>query len=171
MMKKLFHNYEEYLIGIFLVAISAVAILQVIMRHIFHNSLSWSEEAMRFMFIWLVMLGFSDGVKKNTHIKVTIIYDRLHGLAKYLLGMLVHAVFFVTAGFVFIQSLQNVAAFLRFPQISPALHIPMQLVYLAGPVGFGSTLLRLVERMAGDTKGYLVSKHSGGDAEHNMEGV
>lgn len=51
--------------------------LQIIMRFVFNNSLVWSEELGKFIFVWISWLGISIGERKNEHIKITLITDRL----------------------------------------------------------------------------------------------
>lgn len=54
-LKKLIYGYdklEEYLLCGSLVFTTLVVFLQVIMRKVFNNSLTWSEELTRYIFIW-----------------------------------------------------------------------------------------------------------------------
>ena len=45
------------------------------MRTVFKNSLTWSEELSRYIFIWQIWLGASTALKYNEHIRVTLIYS------------------------------------------------------------------------------------------------
>lgn len=63
-------HIEEVLLVAFSVVMVVVIAMQVFMRYVMDNSLSWSEELARFCFIWLVYIGISYGVKKQRHIKV-----------------------------------------------------------------------------------------------------
>ena len=64
---------------IILVAMFAVMVLvifvQVIMRKA-NNSLVWSEELGKFLFVWISWLGISIGQRKGEHIKITMLVDR-----------------------------------------------------------------------------------------------
>lgn len=55
----------------------AVIFIQVIMRYVFNNSLSWSEELGRFVFEWLTWIGMSIGARAGQHIKITMLIDKL----------------------------------------------------------------------------------------------
>ena len=72
-----FDRFEE----IVLVAMFAVMVLvifsQVIMRYVFSNSLSWSEELGKFLFVWLSWFGISIGAKRGEHIKISMLVDKL----------------------------------------------------------------------------------------------
>lgn len=59
-------------------AVMVIAIfLQIIMRFVFDNSLTWSEELGKFIFVWISWLGISIAERRNEHIKITMLTDRL----------------------------------------------------------------------------------------------
>ena len=64
------------IIGMFAVMV-IVIFLQVIMRKVFNDSLTWSEELGKFLFVWITWLGISLGERKGEHIKITMLTDRL----------------------------------------------------------------------------------------------
>jgi len=65
-----------------------VIFVQVIMRYCFNNSLSWSEELGKFLFVWLSWIGISIGAKKGEHIKITMLVDRLPTNAAHIANIL-----------------------------------------------------------------------------------
>ena len=73
----IYNNLEEYLLVVSLVINVLLVFLQVIMRTVFKNSLTWSEELSRYIFIWQIWLGASIALKYNEHIRVTLIYSFL----------------------------------------------------------------------------------------------
>jgi len=73
-----FYNHLEEIILVILFAIMVgVIFLQIIMRYVFNNSLTWSEELGRFVFQWLTWIGISLGARLGQHIKISILTDRL----------------------------------------------------------------------------------------------
>ena len=50
----IYNNLEEYLLVVSLVINVLLVFLQVIMRTVFKNSLTWSEELSRYIFIWQI---------------------------------------------------------------------------------------------------------------------
>ena len=70
-----YNHLEEYLLVGSLVFSVLLVFLQVVMRTVFKNSLSWSEELARYLFIWQTWLGVSIAFKEDEHIKVTLIYS------------------------------------------------------------------------------------------------
>lgn len=64
------------LVTMFAVMVSVI-FLQIIMRFVFNDSLTWSEELGKFIFVWLSWLGISIGVRRNEHICITMVVDKL----------------------------------------------------------------------------------------------
>jgi TRAP-type C4-dicarboxylate transport system permease small subunit len=73
---------EEILLVSMFALMVLIIFVQVIMRYIFNNSLSWSEELGKFLFVWLSWIGISIGAKRNEHIKITMLTDKLSPSAR-----------------------------------------------------------------------------------------
>ena len=73
-LKFLDENLEKMLCVIFLALMSIIIVLQVFFRYVLNNSLSWSEELARYLFIWMIYIGISYGVKLDKHICVDAVY-------------------------------------------------------------------------------------------------
>lgn len=71
------NHLEEIILVILFAAMVLVIFIQVIMRYVFENSLSWSEEAGRLIFEWLTWIGMSLGARMGQHIKITLMTDKL----------------------------------------------------------------------------------------------
>ena len=73
-MKKILHYLDEYLeeflMVIFLIAMTLIMGIQVFSRYILGMSLSWSEEITRYLFIWSAFLSFSLCTRKCISIKI-----------------------------------------------------------------------------------------------------
>lgn len=142
---------DENLEVVFLVILSAIMVvvifLQVFMRYVMQNSLSWSEELARFCFIWLVYLGISYGVKRQRHISVDVVLHIFKEKGKIILSIVANILFLAFAIVIVIYGYDISAQLLSWGQQSPALHIPMGLVYLAAPVGMALTSIRLIQNL------------------------
>lgn len=58
--------------------IFTITFIQVINRYIFRQSIIWIEEISVYLFIWMIFLGMSLGIKKSEHFRMTEILMRLH---------------------------------------------------------------------------------------------
>ena len=69
------HLEEIILVSLFTVMVASIFI-QVFMRYVINDSLTWSEELGRFTFEWLTWIGISIGAREGEHIKITMLVDK-----------------------------------------------------------------------------------------------
>ena len=150
MLRRTFLKLQEIintLTGIMLAILCFIIFCQVVMRHGWGNSLSWSEELTRYLFVWVVFLGVNFGIRDDIEIKVDIISTFTHGKIRQLFDVLRYLVTLVVVSYSLIGcfSLVKVGRL----ALSPTLQIPMYLVYLVFPIGFSlclvQTLLKLID--------------------------
>ena len=70
MFKAIDDYLEETILLILLVLMTAIMGVQIVSRYIFQNSLTWSEELVRYMFVWSAFLGVPFCIKHGLSIKV-----------------------------------------------------------------------------------------------------
>lgn len=156
MMKKLNALEEYFLIGTLFFNVILVFV-QVIMRYVFHNSLYWSEELARFVFLWFSWIGTSFAVREGAHLKVTMVGDRLGGRGKRILEFVSLVIWIGFSLFLVYQGGKITAFVASMRQTSPALYIPVSFVYASVPVGSALMTLRLLFEL----RTFLKGKKSG----------
>ena len=139
-------HFEESVIFIALSSMSIIITLQVIMRYVFQESLAWSEEVSRYLFIWLIYIGISYGVKKDAHVAVTVLDFALNPKQQKYLQVLTTIIFFLFAVAIFWYGRSVCSTIARLGQHAPATDLSMWLVYAAVPTGFLLTCVRLVQK-------------------------
>ena len=102
----------------------------------------WTEEASRFLFIWMIMLGAMIGIREGTHFEVDVwpeLGPRANALLKIVssLCVLVFALVFVWWGVEFTQFGWN--------QTSEIADLPMWLIFIAWPMAGCTWVLFLGE--------------------------
>ena len=101
----IYNNLEEYLLVVSLVINVLLVFLQVIMRTVFKNSLTWSEELSRYIFIWQIWLGASIALKYNEHIRVTLIYSFLKNKkVQAAIGLLADLIWFLFCAYMVVKT-------------------------------------------------------------------
>ena len=85
-------NFEESLIAILFGIMTVATFSNVIARYIFNDSILWALELTVFLFAWMVLLGASYAIKKNSHLGVDILINVLSPHKRRILGLI--AVFF-----------------------------------------------------------------------------
>lgn len=147
---KIWDHLEEYVLVYSLMVSVALVFLQVVMRRVFNNSLSWSEELARYLYVWQTWLGVSYAARNGTHLRITMLKDRLPAKAQQILEILVVLVWMGFGIFVIYQGMGVVNTIASFGQKSSALKIPMQFCYMSIPVGMFLMCIRIVERTVKD---------------------
>lgn len=115
--------------------------VQIIAR-VFFQALSWSEEVVRYLLVWSTFIGAGCVYKRGGHINVTFIQDMFKGNSKKYVQLIVHllcAAFFAIALYFGIKYMGKQGG-----QLSAALRIPMNLMYMAIPIGCGIMFLHAV---------------------------
>ena len=97
--KKFLNNLEEYFCVWTLAIMTLVIFVQVVMRYVFANSLSWSEELARFIFLWLSWVGASYAVRERSHFRVEMLMDLFKGASRVWLEYLVLLIWFAFSFF------------------------------------------------------------------------
>lgn len=146
-LKWLDDHLEEAFIFVALSSMSIIIAFQVLMRYGFQSSLSWSEEIARYLFIWLIYIGISYGVKKSAHVSVTALDLALSDSARRVLKFISTVVFLIFAVIITYYGWQVCSKIMRLGQEAPATGIDMWIVYLAVPTGFALTCIRLLQRL------------------------
>lgn len=126
------HKLEEYSLILCLAVMGIVLFVQIIMRTFFSAPLKWAEELARYLQIWITFLGIGYGIRRGSHIGMTLLKDRLPPILKAICGLIVDVAGFLAFIVLFRTSLQFLA---HQNVVSTAMELPMQLVYLVIPVG------------------------------------
>lgn len=124
---------------------SIITFLAVIFRFLLHSPLTWSEEAARYMMVWVTYLGAGIAVKKGRHIGVTMFISRIPLSLRGPLLVLAEVIVMV---FLILLVYQGVNLLLTLKtQISPAMGLPMIIPYFAIPFGCLYMFLHILERL------------------------
>lgn len=137
-------HLEEVLLIALLAVTSIIVFAQVIMRFVFQNSLTWSEELARYLFIWMIYIGVSYGIRNHSHLKVDAL-DALFGPRGRLITDII--VQLLLLAFIATMTWFGWNIVLRATRLSAAMSMPMRYVYLAPVVGFALSIIRLIQNL------------------------
>lgn len=145
--KKFLDNFEEYFCVWTLALMTAIVFLQVIMRYVFANSLSWSEELARFIFLWLSWIGASYAVKTRDHFRVEMFADMIKGKNRIIFEYAILIIWFIFSLLLVWYGTKLLIFLSKTGQVSAAMDVPMTWPYAAVPVGCLMMCVRLVIEM------------------------
>lgn len=142
--KKFLYNFEEYFVVWTMAIMTILVFIQVVMRYVFSNSLSWSEELARFIFLWVSWIGASYAVKERSHFRVEMFADMIKGKARKHFELFVLIIWFIFSFFITWYGTELLLFLHDSGQFSAAMEIPMTLPYASVPVGCGLMCVRLL---------------------------
>jgi len=117
----------------------------VVCRYLLGASLTWSEEFARYSLVWLTFLGGSIALKKKAHMGLQALLDALSSKARSLVETLT---LITVLGFLSVVTLKGFQlALFNMAQHSPAMGMPMGIVYFAVPIGSALMLLHVTEQL------------------------
>jgi TRAP-type C4-dicarboxylate transport system permease small subunit len=135
------NRYVEIAVGLLVGLTVAITFVQVVFRYGLDSSLSWSEEAARYCFIWTIFLGVSVAARRGQHIVVEALVETFPARAKRVLALAAAVTgigFFGVFAYLTWLLVDN-----AWHQTSTALQIPIALVYACAPVGAALTIVHL----------------------------
>ena len=121
----------DQLLGAVLIVMLAVMTLDVLWgvftRYVMADQASWSEELARFLLIWIGVLGAAYASGQRMHLSIDLLTNKPVRLIAALIILFALAVFVI-------GGTQLVLLTAQLGQTSPALGLPMSLVYAVVPI-------------------------------------
>ena len=149
-MKKVLHwldeNLEEFLLVVFLIAMTLIMGIQVLSRYVLGQSLSWSEEITRYLFIWSGFLSVSYCSKKCLSIKIEQFVAIFPRRGKALFKVVNHTFELIFFLYMIPFAASYLLSAIKIGQLSPACHLPMYCVQAAPLVSFVLVAFRVLQR-------------------------
>lgn len=139
-------HMEEYMMGILLIGIAVIMFIQIIMRTM-SMSLAWAEEAARYFYVWSVFLSLGCSIRLKIILRVDLLLQLMPAALQKALNLALEIVNSVLFAYLLYYSISVVNGVKASSQTSPALAIPMYMVYWIVPIGFLLASLRSVQQI------------------------
>lgn len=108
----------------------------------------WTEELVRYVFIWVTYLAVSIAILNRNAIRVDVFYNMLPERLKKINWVVIDLCTLVLVGLFCKMGLSHVEMQITTPQTTPALQISYFIPYLILPVGFGLMSLRVIQDLS-----------------------
>ena len=155
MFKAIDDYLEETILLILLVLMTAIMGVQIVSRYVFQNSLTWSEELVRYMFVWSAFLGVPFCIKHGLSIKVdqfrNLFPVPLQRILMYIDKIIIFLLFLV----LFIYSFKVVRATYLSGRTSPAMQLPMWTVQISVTVSSLLSMIRSIQNLLNLVRGKI----------------
>ena len=133
---KAFEKVQSFIFNLnagILLVIMLIILAQTLGR-VVHLSIPWSEEASRYLFVVMILLGINIGISKNLMVRIDMIDNLLPLELKKAFNSARELIALIVAG-ILAQSCWPLIRIGRF-QKSPALQLPMNIIYSVVALGF-----------------------------------
>jgi TRAP-type C4-dicarboxylate transport system permease small subunit len=135
---KLIEKYEkalDWLTSGILVALLLIVLAQIVSRYLFNSSLSWTEEAARYLMIWGVLLGVSLSYLNGYLIAIETFVDRFPASVRKVVQVANKLLSLFFTGLLTVYGVN--LCILGTQMEAPSLEISYLWIYLAVPIGAG----------------------------------
>ena len=129
-----FQQFNTLLVSVVLLLMVGVVFLQTFCRFVIFQSLSWSEELSRYLFVVIIVLGMNLAISKHLFVRIEIIDNYLKGKAKMVMNVVRQLIMMFT-NMIFVYSAYKLIIVGGY-QTSPAMGMPMSILYALIFVGY-----------------------------------
>jgi TRAP-type C4-dicarboxylate transport system permease small subunit len=127
---------EELVLSGSVLAIAGLTIANVGARAFWGRSIAATEELCSFLIVFLTFAGLGYAAGQARHIRMTALYERFSRRGRKFLATAICGLTAVLMFYLAYHALQYVLVVRKLGSVSPALQVPLYLVYLAAPLGF-----------------------------------
>lgn len=136
---------DGLLIGLLLL-IFVLVMAQVVCRYVFNSPLIWSEELARVCFIWMVMLAWSLGSRRRSHLAITIVSNLLAPRPRAVLKIAIQVLMIVFAMLLIVHGWKLTVNNLDLSLVT--LEISYAVVYGVVPLGAAAVIVYALAEIA-----------------------
>lgn len=123
----------NWFLALLMAAMVVIISAQVWYRFVLNNPLSWSEEAGRYLFVWISFIGAAAGVRYQVHLGIDLMDKLLSPKAYKWMVVLVNLIIQIFLLMIIYWGFK-ILGVIKF-QESASMHISMRYPYMAVPVG------------------------------------
>lgn len=138
-------NLELMILALMLVIMSVLSFANVIMRYVFHNALSWSDEVCCYCLALSAFFALPCAIRMGTTIKVDTFTILLPKNVQKVLEVICYVGMVIFLIWLFRGNLAIIANAKAVNQASPALGIPIAYLYTIMAVAVGLGILRYLQ--------------------------
>ena len=136
----------RFVVGAIMILAVVINFANVVARYVLLRPFIWAEETMQFLNVWAVLLGAAVVTRMGTHLKMDALYNLTSPAARRVLDAWGSVLGVAVALYVIAQSVDMIRMLAATGQRSVIARVPMNLMYLAIPLGFGFGVLFAVLR-------------------------
>lgn len=133
---KTLSRFEEFVLSYSVILMAILLIVGVFMRNVMNSSLTFSEEIASALLILVSFFGLGYCARKGRHITMSIVFDMVSNKYKKLFMIVISLVSAIATAYITYLAIRYVLNVKSLGRVTPALQIPIYLIYSVVPFGF-----------------------------------
>ena len=123
----------EFLLVVLFAALLIIGALQIISRYFFDLPIVWADEASKYLFVYMSMIGAAYAVHLNKHVAADVVLTKLNSKGKWIIEFIIDllSIFLFCALIYLAPKMISLSG----TTISATLNIPMSYVYMSMLIG------------------------------------
>lgn len=145
-MLKYLDKFEEYVLLILFPAMVIVVFVGTVARYFNLFPMFWGEELARYIMVYLAYTGAGLAMKTGSHISVQFLVDKIKNpRLRRIFDVLNLALLLFFTGAIMLMMFKIIGKLIAMGQTSPALFIPIWIMYAAVPYGMVLVSIRAIQ--------------------------
>lgn len=144
-LKWLEENFEKLILVVFLSALTILVMMQIFMRYVFGNPLTWSEELCRMILVWSGFFSIGYCARKGSTIRLDTVVVMLPGMVQRILMCLTTLFMVGLLGYLAMGAYELVMDTIAIGSMMAGLLIPQYWLYVGPLVGLVIGMLRFLQ--------------------------
>lgn len=140
-------HFEEAFMVLLLAMMATVMTVQVILRYVMNHPLAWAEEFCRFCQVWSTFVSIGYCTQRRLMLQVDALVRILPKALQAVNEILIRICILAVYVFFLYQSIGMVSQAFGSRQVSPAMGLPMYILYSITTVGFALGVFREIQDM------------------------
>ncbi len=165
-MKPFFLRFEENVAAMLMGGLLFILFLQVFTRYVLNDPLAWTEEAARYVYVYIVFLGSSAAISDRSHVGIDYFAKALPPRAQWIVALLVNLLILTALAHLIYWGWRAAMRQWNLPLV--VLDIPYTWVYLIIPVTAVLMTLRTLVVMREDFQAMRRGEHVASDARAGL---
>lgn len=126
---------EEFFISVTLLFVTLLLFINVFTRYCFGYSIKWAEELTRYLLIWVTFIGSSVCVRKQKHVGIDVLLTKCPIGMRWIIKLIIAIIGLLFSIVLTVYGWEITSSVILSKQLSPAMMLPMYLVYISIPIG------------------------------------
>jgi TRAP-type C4-dicarboxylate transport system permease small subunit len=142
-----------------LTTLMLVAVGQIVMRQVFESSLSWADELVRLMVLWLALVGSIAACRENRHIRIDALSHVLPDTAVKLIRILVDVFAAIVCGIIAVQAWRYLQVEIEY-EVTVLVDTPAWIAHAIMPAAFALISYRFLIDVFSETRELLFGEEA-----------